>query len=153
MPPSITESDCLKLGILIMCRPRHLLHAKFMYELCSLLMYILTCLDVMRCYNHVLYWFMEIFHRFLLFWLWLCRIGIPCFAYFDVLRIFLNSNWLRIFYSINILSREASGEQEVKEEGHEAQPSTGGAGSYLGRVSAPQMLKWASWLRCHPSLS
>jgi hypothetical protein len=30
-----------------------LMHAKFMHELCSLLMYIPTYFDVMRCYNHV----------------------------------------------------------------------------------------------------
>jgi hypothetical protein len=40
-----------------------LMHAKFMHELCSLLIYIPTYLDVMRCYNHVLHLFMEVFHR------------------------------------------------------------------------------------------
>jgi hypothetical protein len=40
-----------------------LMHAKFMHELCSLLFHIPTYLDVMRCYNHVLHWFIGIFHR------------------------------------------------------------------------------------------
>jgi hypothetical protein len=32
-----------------------MMHAKFMHELCSLLMHIPTYLDVMRYYNHVLH--------------------------------------------------------------------------------------------------
>jgi hypothetical protein len=43
------------------------------------------------------------------------------------------------FYNVNILSREASGDQEVKEEGHEAQTSIGGAGPWLGRATHAQM--------------
>jgi hypothetical protein len=34
-----------------------------MHKLSSLLSHILTYLHVMRCYNHRLHWFMEIFHR------------------------------------------------------------------------------------------
>jgi hypothetical protein len=34
-----------------------LMHAKFMHELCYLLLHIPTYLHVMRCYNHGLHWF------------------------------------------------------------------------------------------------
>jgi hypothetical protein len=39
-----------------------MMHAKFMHELCSLLMQFPIYLDVMRCYNHVLHLFMGIFY-------------------------------------------------------------------------------------------
>jgi hypothetical protein len=43
------------------------------------------------------------------------------------------------FYGINILPREASGDQEVKEEGHEAQTSIGGVGPWPGHATHAQM--------------
>jgi hypothetical protein len=41
------DEDGLSLGMFM--------HAKFMHQLCSLLMHIIIYLDVMRCYNHVLH--------------------------------------------------------------------------------------------------
>jgi hypothetical protein len=54
------------------------------------------------------------------------------------------------FSGVNVLSREPSRVQEVNEEGHDGQTSTGGTGPGQG---APPMLKWASSLRCRPSSS
>jgi hypothetical protein len=36
-------------------RDRRVMHAKFMHELCSLLLHIPAYLHVMRCYNHGMY--------------------------------------------------------------------------------------------------
>jgi hypothetical protein len=39
------------------------MHAKYMHELCSLLMHIPIYYNVISCYNHVSTCFMRIFHR------------------------------------------------------------------------------------------
>jgi hypothetical protein len=43
------------------------------------------------------------------------------------------------FYSVNILSQEAPKKQEVKEEGHEAQKSTGGRTTHTRLGLVPPM--------------
>jgi hypothetical protein len=104
-----------------------LMHAKYMYDLCSLFMHISTYYNVISCYNH--------FYNVL----WGFSIDPPYFGYNSagqenpVLHIFIFRDLpgLKLthdFWSVNILSREAPKEEEVNEMRTRGRTSTGGAG-------------------------
>jgi hypothetical protein len=107
------------------------MHAKYMHELCSLLMHIPTYYNVISCYNNVL-WTFSIDPPFLVI-TQQNRKTLLC-----VFLSFRNLPELKLtqdFWSVNILSREAPEAQEVNEMRPRGRTSIGGATTMPGRAT------------------
>jgi hypothetical protein len=127
-----------------------LMHAKYMHELCSLLMHIPIYYDVIICYNYDLQWFMGIFLCIPLILVITLQNRKPLFCVFWRLRNLPELKltwifWALIFYHENLLEHKKSMRWANRDKQDQVV-------QVLGQATPPKLV-WASKLWCHQSLS